>query len=834
MNSVSEWHRLKAQLRELNYHRYGFENQFYSRLLLVLDDDASSSGDRLLAFRDALLAHPSSEGAVLPSGTTIDPKSADAVQFGLKIDRSGNISLLEGAVPSDIDLAPVYGLERRRFIHEEMMDPSLQARLNNSKFKTYNGKAQKLAVRLALTSERQNTLLVNLPTGCGKTLVAHALSLFSGANQLTLVIVPTISLAVEQGARAAKMLGDANLGHGGLYYWHGGQSKDKHDDIKKRIRERTQRILFCSPEAACRSLLPTLFEAAIAGSLCNIVVDEAHIVDQWGAEFRPYFQILASLVSSLRKSSARGIKCVLMSATFSRKSLDLVQGLFGLDGKPCIDVNGSFLRPEIQYSVKEVPQGEHLDAVVESAIVLPKPLIVYVNIPSHADAVCSAIRRTGISRVAAFTGQTSTDRREELLGKWNESKLDVMVATSAFGLGMDKADVRSVLHATVPENLDRFYQEVGRGGRDGLVSQSLLLYHSAQIGEAKALNRLRLITPELGLEKWRTMWEFGRSISGGRRKVQVGAIRSDQLQPTEGNEEWNWRTLLLMQRVGLISIEIEKPSPPEATAEQGSHEYRSTMRDYYNKFYAEVAVTPLNDNHLEPDIWAGATAERRDYEKQEQARGLDLLLGWINSYQTNPLCELLGEYYKISGLQPEHACAGCPGCRGLQRVPNYPTLGTLADVQGVIVSTKWKRPFLGRDLNQKVYYGGGGKSDKRLLRSWVGWISRLIDEGAVLQLCANEKVLEILDAELRNKTEAFWMGELIDRLPRAAQYWPREVLHLDKFGPIPDLGWGEVPTIIIAPEELPSPSHPYRKWWEADKSSVSLDNFLHRMNYVDN
>ena len=242
MSAAAEWQQLKAQLRRGNYTQDGFKNQFFRRLLVVLADSGASILDKLLAYRDALLA--SDDPLAEKLSTDLDRNESRHLLelVGLSVDAQGQVYLDQEKPISD-ELAPIYGLEPRRFIHPVPTDPALRTRLRDDHFANYNGVAQRLAVRLAITSPQRSTLIINLPTGCGKTLVAHAISLFAPEGQLTVVVVPTIGLAIEQGERAAALFKRAGSDHAGSYCWHGQQTAIEHEEIKARIRDRRQRLL---------------------------------------------------------------------------------------------------------------------------------------------------------------------------------------------------------------------------------------------------------------------------------------------------------------------------------------------------------------------------------------------------------------------------------------------------------------------------------------------------------------------------------------------------------------------------------------------------------------
>ena len=266
MSALKEWHKLRLKLMQIGLSDVDIKHLFYRRLLSVIQDDQSSIGDRVSAYRDALLSAPVGEKASLPL-VRMQRENIRVLEEGGIIPDSAwqEVGLLNGiGLQSEeglVDLKEIYSLSKKRVIKEYPIDPSLVSLLKDHRYDHYNGSAQQMAVRLALTTEQSVTLVINIPTGSGKTLVAHALCGLSPSNKLTLVIVPTIGLAIEQGKQAMDMLSKMGFSHGGCCYWHGQQTEQLHNDIKDRIRKGNQRILFCSPESACRSLLPTLFEA---------------------------------------------------------------------------------------------------------------------------------------------------------------------------------------------------------------------------------------------------------------------------------------------------------------------------------------------------------------------------------------------------------------------------------------------------------------------------------------------------------------------------------------------------------------------------------------------
>jgi len=836
MSLSSEWHNLQLALTAKILCSSDHPNPFYNRLVQVLASSQTGTADVISAYRDALLAAPKDVDRALYWRSGLDGNVAIFEKAGLIFDPilrrvKMDVNRTKGSLWQD----PIYGLEKRRDLKKYPIDPALSARLKDNSYTAYNGAAQEMAVRIALTSPDSSTLFVNLPTGCGKTLVAHALCGFSAESNLTLVIVPTIGLAIEQGNRASECLEKMGGSHGKEYHWHGQQSPEIHSSIKLRIRDGEQRILFCSPESACKSLLPVLFDAASAGCLANIVVDEAHLVDQWGVGFRPYFQIFSAVVRSLRSVSDRGIKCCLMSATFTEKSLDSLKELFSTVGKDPIEIHGAFIRPEIQYNVRCVTESEHRDEILSAVWSLPKPLIIYTTYPENAEQIYQDLESSGFLRKGLFTGRTTASNREEVLDAWSHDRIDIMVATSAFGVGMDKDNVRSVLHADIPENLDRFYQEVGRSGRDGIASQSLLLYHCGQFNDAEKLNSQKLISVEIGLDRWQTMWREGTPQQNGDRVLPITAVRRDLNRLSGSNEEWNWRTILLMQRTGLIKILLPPPELPTWDPLQTTTSYQSQVSEYYEKYYSEIRVTPLVDGHLKFDTWERLIGQRRLEEKRRNDKGFECLRDWIKDPSGICLSEQLREFYTIRDRQPEFACGGCPQCsQECRLIGHSPTVGCLSYVKGYEFPVSWKPPLGNARIHQSIYYSADSKQKKHrsLLRHWGGWISMLVTKGVVTAIRSDPSVLTQIEKSSIIDKNIFWIGLPLEEKVEGDSLWPELILVMPDRDSVPDLGSGQTVKVLVAPEKIKDQYQYNCLWWEKDRNSKSLINFLRSLNHV--
>ncbi|ANI37120.1 hypothetical protein AA098_03690 [Pseudomonas sp. JY-Q] len=814
----AQWNALQAALLVPEYpSEQTVVEPYFLRMLMVFGDAKAGSADRAVACRDAFgcaHAHGCTDLLLqLPAGSV---EKQHLSRVGLAQDPLTDRIRLKIAF-EETDLA-VYRRQRRRFLHEPQVDVALSSALGRVGFSNYNGLGQQVAVRTLLTSPDDSTVFINLPTGCGKTLAVHALSLFAYRQKVVLVIVPTTGLAIEQAVRAGEVLEAAGCDHGGSYVWIGGQEETERREIRERLRCGTQRILFCAPESAISGLRPSLFELAGKGLLGALVIDEAHLVGQWGAEFRPDFQLLAPLFHSLREHSSSGIRTLLMSATFNFAALEVLKEAFVPEGTQAIEINGSFLRPELDFNVLRTPaEEEHRQVVVDLLWRLPRPLILYTTTRADAQNWRDQLVEQGFRRLGLFHGETNTQERERLIGLWQDDHLDIMVATSAFGVGMDKRDVRSVLHAAVPENLDRFYQEAGRAGRDGNACWSWLVFYPGQIKVAEQISRARLISSEVGLDRWNTLLQSRRRSSDGCFSVSLSMLRRDLRRRSEGNAEWNVRTLLLMQRAGLIRLRY---SPPEADYENTAVDDTDALQS--DNYFDRIDVEILIDAHQSKDIWQRYVDPQRAREQQAMAEGFASLRQCLDDPDQS-MCQLLEEFYRLDGVSPERSCGGCPGCRSQGRGPFTPTLGASFHVVGVVppVMPKW----MPESQLQRIRYrteSYRSVTPRALIHNWRRWMVTLLRSQEVQAVRASRALLDEIKKDAGFKALPFWCAlEPFD----TAGGWTELVLLMPDEVHLPTRGFEDTARLIVAPETLGDPYHPYRNWWECDSNSRDLVDF---------
>ena len=327
-----------------------------------------------------------------------------------------------------------------------------------TRFYSYKSYEQKIAVHTAVNLPKGYTMLVSQPTGGGKSLVTQMIA--STSEGLTVVIVPTVALALDQYHAALTNLSNTE----GIFCYRSDISEVDRSALYQSIRRKTAKMLFTSPEAVMENIALNgmLEEAAKDKYIANVVIDEAHIVPDWGVFFRPDFQIFSILLKKWKASCDDHIRTYLLSATLSDDVVDTVLHLFGSEGQN-VQLRCDALRHEPRFYFHSVKsRTEQQNKTVQLIRQLPKPMVVYVLEPREAKDLQKRLLSEGFQNIPTFTGETKDAVRDLILKGWKLNKYDIVIGTSAFGIGVDKPDVRTIVHACCPENLSRFYQEVGR------------------------------------------------------------------------------------------------------------------------------------------------------------------------------------------------------------------------------------------------------------------------------------------------------------------------------------------------------------------------------------
>lgn len=632
-------------------------------------------------------------------------------------------------------------------------------------FTTYQSREQQAAVTSSALAAPGTSTLITLPTGSGKslcTLLPAWLASRGGRRKggTTLVVVPTVSLAMDQQAHAADYFSGAIGPEYAPQHLTSATAEDVRATIRRGLSEGTLPLLYTSPEALMQ---PTLYQicldAAAAGTLTRLVIDEAHLVETWGAGFRTEFQFLASFRRQLLHASGGALRTLLLSATVSDECDNLLERLFG-DGSGLCRVRANQLRPEIGFWFNFVPQLDVRRArVLEALRHLPRPAILYVTRPVDAEEWVALLRGEGYERVAAFSGKTDNDERSRLLHEWQTEQRDIMVATSAFGVGVDKPDVRTVIHACLPENLDRYYQEAGRGGRDGCSAISLVLASDEDAELTLGMTVTSRITTRQAFERWQGMRFTQRfdTARGDEVVVNLDAVPENkpEMQRSERNREWNEHTLLLMQRAGCIEVTDVRPrgsDEPRAPGNEG--DALPTPSQYIRLRIHRTDAT--NDEATFLHVIEATRNRERAQVRDGVLRMQTLARSYALVDEKLPCVAVpLSRLYPQSGL----ACGGCPACRSSGRLPYADPAPLIMDVPTLTPISSQLSEVLER------YIAGYGVLNVR----WNGTrlLETLMQELDLLPELVGAGLQQvILPSELLE--ERAWIDAMIRRL---AEHW---------------------------------------------------------------
>ena len=331
-----------------------------------------------------------------------------------------------------------------------------------------------------------NSAMAVLPTGGGKSVCYQIPSMLRPG--LGLVVSPLIARMTDQvaglqqaGVAAARL--DSNI------------DTEEKAGTWRRIEAGELDLLYVSPEGLMQ---PWMLERLGRIPLALIAIDEAHCVSQWGHDFRPEYRMLGRLAELFPK-----VPRLAVTATADARTREDIRAELRLENSP--EFVASFARPELVLSA-ERKRGSATKRVVELVTARPdRSGVVYAGSRDKTEQIAQALRDAGVPALAYHAGlerQIRTTRLEEFL----EADAAVMVATIAFGMGVDKPDVRFVIHADAPASIEAYWQEIGRAGRDGDLAEGITLYGAADMSWA-----LRRIGE--------------RDMDPAVKQVQVGKVR---------------------------------------------------------------------------------------------------------------------------------------------------------------------------------------------------------------------------------------------------------------------------------------------------------------------
>ena len=385
-------------------------------------------------------------------------------------------------------------------------------------------------------------VLAVLPTGAGKSAIYQVPALLLDGP--TLVVSPLLALQRDQidgleETRAPEAVAVNSA-----------ESTAQRREAWAEVTSGVAEYLFLSPEQLAKD---DVVERLAALGVSLFVVDEAHCVSAWGHDFRPDYLRLAPVIEQLGHPPV-----VALTATAAGPVRDDIVARLGL--RDARQVIGSFNRPELHLAVeRETSEERKRKAVAERVTELARTGhgLVYVASRKDAEAYAEELTAGGLRAAHYHAGMRTADR-ETVHETFLADGYDVVVATSAFGMGIDKPDVRFVLHASAPESLDAYYQQIGRAGRDGDPARCVLLYRPEDLHLQTFLTASR--APEETI----------------REVAMVLAAASEPLRPSAidvgGSAAARTRALNLLEQVGAIvadedgALRYADPSVPAAAA----------------------------------------------------------------------------------------------------------------------------------------------------------------------------------------------------------------------------------------------------------------------------
>ncbi|HEX2541085.1 MAG TPA: helicase-related protein [Caldimonas sp.] len=637
--------------------------------------------------REAL--HPADRGPLLREALRLGgPISLDAKEFNLAaldLERFGIVARsqeervwslalsrgIPGKIPAELrrDLESTLSPDpdQRRPDDAAIPDAIL---LRLTPFGSYRNPSQKAAIRAALLMPAAATLLATLATGTGKSLIFQLRTLAAreraGAGLLPVgvVLVPTVSLAIAHEHSTQEFEGLK-----GSRALTGDIKGPRRDEILAAFRRGEVPLLFISPEMALGAVAESLMRlarpandperpTASRGFIEAIYVDEAHIVASWGKSFRPDLQKIPALVRLVRGVNPE-LRTILLSATVDSTTLKLLESQYAGPAlrNQWLRVTECVARCEFDFVEHMFASPEERDAGVLAVIdVLPRPALIYTTEVEHAEQLYRRLTEDlRYNRIRLFTGVTSPDERRAIVKDWRNGNIDVVVATSAFGMGIDQGEVRAVIHACVPEGAARFYQEIGRAGRDGHQALAALLWCRDDEGRAVSLASGKTLTLKTAQSRWQAMLRGVRQTSTADEDaeylmdLQATPLHMSAMHTGAKHVLWNKSLLVQLQRFGALQIEGGE----------------------------EDALKWLVRSHPQwLDIWDTSTADAAlaslfVARESEVSQGQQEVRRFLDIWRKRDVCVLHAVFEAVEAERPFAGnCGRCPFCRENRLTPH--------------------------------------------------------------------------------------------------------------------------------------------------------------------
>ena len=375
---------------------------------------------------------------------------------------------------------------------------------------------------------------VFFPTGGGKSICFQVTALAKPG--ICLVISPLISLMQDQ----VNQLKDKGIK---AMYLKGGMSLKETNQTFDNLRYGNFKFLYLSPE----KLDNTIIKEHLGYIDINLIaVDEAHCVSMWGHDFRPAFM----KIKVLREEICPKVPLMALTATATPKvQNDIIEHLGMLSPEV---FKSSFRRPNIAIHI--IQTDNKWQTMLEELKSSIGPVIIYVRSRKATLDISKLLTQNGISTMA-FHGGLANDKRQTILERWLSNKVRVIVATTAFGMGIDKPDVGLVYHFHLPESLESYYQEIGRAGRNGMPSKAVLAYNTTDTDRLTYQFLNQLPTLDLIKNVYRHLMSFLQLGYGEGDGEEFGLNISEFSKRYKLDISQSYEVLKILDRLSIIALE---------------------------------------------------------------------------------------------------------------------------------------------------------------------------------------------------------------------------------------------------------------------------------------